>query len=68
VSEQRLFNCCTGGVAPDWSPFEWLETGGCASETDETTGASWINDGEARRLGRAAATEPNAANCDKARA
>jgi hypothetical protein len=45
VSDQRLFNCCTGGVVPDWSPFEWLETGGCASETDETTGASWINGG-----------------------
>lgn len=46
MTQQRLFNCCTNGVAPDWSLFKWLETGGCTTETDETTGQSWTNGGE----------------------
>ena len=41
-----LYNCCTGYVAPNWSQFAWLETGGCTTETDETTGESWTNGGE----------------------
>ncbi len=28
-----LFNCCTNGVAPDWSRFKSLETGGCITDT-----------------------------------
>jgi hypothetical protein len=42
-----LFNCCTDGVAPDWSLFAWLEVGGCTSETDQHTGDTWTNGGVA---------------------
>lgn len=28
----RLFNCCTGGVAPDWHEYDLLEIGGCRTE------------------------------------
>ncbi|MGY3482242.1 hypothetical protein ACVW1C_000125 [Bradyrhizobium sp. USDA 4011] len=38
------FNCCTGNAAPDWSPFDWLEVGGCNTETDET-GLTFTNGG-----------------------
>jgi hypothetical protein len=41
-----FFNCCTDYAAPDWSEFTWLETGGCTTETDETTGETWTNGGE----------------------
>ncbi len=41
----RLFNCCTDGVAPDWTLFKALETGGCTDETDPDTGESWTNGG-----------------------
>jgi hypothetical protein len=41
----RLFNCCTHNAAPDWSLFDALETGGCETETDETTGDTWTNGG-----------------------
>lgn len=42
----QLFNCCRNCTAPDWSQFDALETGGCTSETDNTTGESWTNGGE----------------------
>lgn len=33
--EKILFNCCAGGVAPDWSQFDALEIGGCINDADE---------------------------------
>ncbi len=40
------FNCCPNNAAPDWSPFDALETGGCTEETDTKTGDTWVNGGE----------------------
>jgi hypothetical protein len=38
VLEDELFNCCTGGVAPDWTQFKSLEIGGCRDEGGNTIG------------------------------
>jgi hypothetical protein len=45
MNDARLFNCCANNSAPDWTPFDALETGGCTTETDPTTGESWTNGG-----------------------
>lgn len=35
MSDETLFNCCTNGVAPDWSQYDGLELGGCRFDSDE---------------------------------
>jgi hypothetical protein len=45
IDNAALFNCCTDYVAPDWTQFAWLETGGCATETNSDTGDTWTNGG-----------------------
>jgi hypothetical protein len=45
MRDSRLFNCCTDDAAPDWSLFDAIETGGCTTETNPSTGDSWTNGG-----------------------
>lgn len=45
MADAILFNCCTDNAAPDWTRFDWLETGGCTTERD-AKGNEWINGGE----------------------
>ena len=34
MDNATLYNCCTDGVAPDWSQFDGLELGGCCMDPD----------------------------------
>lgn len=45
TARAQLFNCCTDYAAPDWSQFDWLEIGGCITETN-AAGETWTNGGE----------------------
>jgi hypothetical protein len=34
MNPARLFNCCAGHAAPDWSQFDRLEVGGCVRDPE----------------------------------
>jgi hypothetical protein len=38
MTDEILFNCCTGNRPPDWSQFDGLEVGGCITFKDEASG------------------------------
>jgi hypothetical protein len=34
MTNDDLFNCCAGGVAPNWSAYRWLVIGGCIEDKE----------------------------------
>jgi hypothetical protein len=48
MDNATLFNCCTGGVAPDWSRYSSLEISGCINDAEEGAEETYIVGGISR--------------------